>query len=607
MSDHISGPRALAEPIADITDVYAFPSPERPGRLVLVMNTLPFAQPSARFSDGLIYRFRLRPVTPATGDDPGLFEIGAEEFAFDCVFSAPVSGSGGGSNQDGACITPAGETVSFRVNDERGGSAHGVRVFAGPRWDPFILDAPAALKTIATGQLAFTDPSAIFLDGKNVLSLVVEVDCARLLERRGAGRGGRRDPDPRHDHRPPGTRRAARGEEPPAGAQAVRHRQPRSGDPRPVQQRGRVPARAGLPRRLSGAAERQPRILGPPGRQAGLARGFERCAPADRTAAGRLPCRGRHQALRRAGLLPGDRAGHPGGPPTPDLRGPDPQRRRDGHAVHAPDQRGERAHDPRRRRPGRQYPLPALSRIWRRRTRTLPSLPSTSRNGDVHGHRERAGYCQPRVRRHPKRGAPPPTVALRRHLRAAAHRRPRGGAGADAATRPGGQRRPARLRPGPRRLGHRCPHLPGAAGARRTARVARQLPAGVPGGHGGPRGGAGRRRREQPGQLGEAARNPRRPRGAGGAVTRRRATGGGGRAGTPRPSGAARGRGDLAPGLLPAPYGAHLLRLQGRDRPAGGGGQRHPRLQPPGATDQGRRVPPRLPRRDGQPATHADP
>ena len=62
MSDHISGPRALADPIADITDVYAFPSPERPGHLVLVQNTLPFAPATARFSDGLIYRFRLRAV-----------------------------------------------------------------------------------------------------------------------------------------------------------------------------------------------------------------------------------------------------------------------------------------------------------------------------------------------------------------------------------------------------------------------------------------------------------------------------------------------------------------------------------------------------------------
>jgi hypothetical protein len=182
VSDHISGPRAMAEPIADITDAYAFPSPQRPGQLVLVMNTLPFAQPSARFSDGLVYRFRLRPVAAGTGDGPAPFAVGVEEFVFDCVFSTPVSGSGiGGSDQDGACTTPAGETVSFSVNDERGGSAHGVRVFAGPRWDPFIMDAPAALKTIATGRLAFTDPGAIFLDGKNVLSLVVEVDCARLL------------------------------------------------------------------------------------------------------------------------------------------------------------------------------------------------------------------------------------------------------------------------------------------------------------------------------------------------------------------------------------------------------------------------------------------
>jgi len=182
VSDHISGPRALAEPSLDITDAYAFPSPEVPGRLVLVMNTLPFAGPSARFSDGLVYRFRLRPVAAAARDDPAQFVIGAEEFTFDCVFSAPVSGNGaGGSDQDGACTTAAGETVSFSVNDERGGSAHDVRVFAGPRWDPFIMDAPAALETIATGKLAFTDPGSIFLDGKNVLSLVVEVDCERVL------------------------------------------------------------------------------------------------------------------------------------------------------------------------------------------------------------------------------------------------------------------------------------------------------------------------------------------------------------------------------------------------------------------------------------------
>jgi len=182
MSDHFSGPRALAEPIADITDLYAFPSPERSGHLVLVLNTLPYAPPYAPFSDGLVYRFRISPVAAAAHDDRALSAVGEKEFAIDCVFHAPLSENGtGGPKQEGACITPAGETLSFDVNDEQGGSAHGVRVFAGPRWDPFIMDAQAALKTIATGKLAFADPGSIFHDGKNVLSLVVEVDCARVF------------------------------------------------------------------------------------------------------------------------------------------------------------------------------------------------------------------------------------------------------------------------------------------------------------------------------------------------------------------------------------------------------------------------------------------
>jgi hypothetical protein len=67
------------------------------------------------------------------------------------------------------------------VDGEWRDAGDGPRVFAGPRWDPFILDAPAMLKTIATGELAFTDPGAIYLDGKNVLGLVVELDCASVL------------------------------------------------------------------------------------------------------------------------------------------------------------------------------------------------------------------------------------------------------------------------------------------------------------------------------------------------------------------------------------------------------------------------------------------
>jgi hypothetical protein len=145
VSDHISGPRALSDPIADITDVYAFPSPGRPGRLVLVMNTLPFAKPWDALSDGLIYRFRLRPLTAGAPGDAAPFTAGDDEVVLDCVFSPHVHQNGPRRfEQEGTCTTPAGETVTFRVNDPAGGEGRGVRVFAGARWDPFIMDAPAA-------------------------------------------------------------------------------------------------------------------------------------------------------------------------------------------------------------------------------------------------------------------------------------------------------------------------------------------------------------------------------------------------------------------------------------------------------------------------------
>jgi len=49
MSDHFSGPRALAGPVGDICDLFAFPSPERPGRLVLAMTVLPRATAGSTF------------------------------------------------------------------------------------------------------------------------------------------------------------------------------------------------------------------------------------------------------------------------------------------------------------------------------------------------------------------------------------------------------------------------------------------------------------------------------------------------------------------------------------------------------------------------------
>ena len=88
MSDHISGPRAIADPVTDITDVFAFPCPESPQHLVLIMNVFPYAGPSAVFSDAVIYRLRVRSVSIAP--NRRAFVVGADEFTFDCTFDVPA-------------------------------------------------------------------------------------------------------------------------------------------------------------------------------------------------------------------------------------------------------------------------------------------------------------------------------------------------------------------------------------------------------------------------------------------------------------------------------------------------------------------------------------
>src|SRR6059058_2595306 len=128
MSDHISGPRAVAEPIADITDVYAFPSPDRPGHLVLVLNTLPFAPPTARFSDALLYRVRIRELIRSEPDAGTPFSPTDDDIVLDCVFSTPEPEDGG--DQSCTCTFPSGDTVTADVGGEPDGPSGGTRIFA---------------------------------------------------------------------------------------------------------------------------------------------------------------------------------------------------------------------------------------------------------------------------------------------------------------------------------------------------------------------------------------------------------------------------------------------------------------------------------------------
>ena len=185
MSDHFSGPRAIANPAGDICDLYAFPSPERPDHLVLVLNVLPNATYDSHFSEAIVYRFRLRPVTTAGVGAATAFPFAGEdqELVFNCYFETPKSDRVDVAPvQEGWCVAPSGEMARFRVNDEHGGYSDGLHVYAGLRSDPFFLDLPAILESLKTGRLAFKDVGTNSLVGYNVLSIVVEADCRPWLD-----------------------------------------------------------------------------------------------------------------------------------------------------------------------------------------------------------------------------------------------------------------------------------------------------------------------------------------------------------------------------------------------------------------------------------------
>jgi hypothetical protein len=172
MSDHFSGPAVMGDPSVDITDFYAFPSPERRGNIVLIMNVFPMATPQALFSDAVTYRFRLRPLAH-TADK---IAHGEAEYTIDIGFDdVPESAS----IQKGKLVTSDGREMRFVVGEPI--EMDGLRLFAGLVSDPFFMDVEATIRTDMSGKLSF-DTGTNTVAFRDVLSLVVELPFASIVE-----------------------------------------------------------------------------------------------------------------------------------------------------------------------------------------------------------------------------------------------------------------------------------------------------------------------------------------------------------------------------------------------------------------------------------------
>jgi hypothetical protein len=180
-ADHIDAP-AVTGPGntslgTDITDVYAFQSPKNTSNLVLVCNVQgllsPTATASAQFPANTMYEFNI----DNTGDN-------VEDLVIQCLVQkgklrvyGPVAVGSPGTTSTVKTKGPLTKTrvTAYGSDPNIGTNNNGIKIFAGPRDDPFFFDLVRFREVIAGTQTSFRNPGVDTFAGTNVLSIVVEV------------------------------------------------------------------------------------------------------------------------------------------------------------------------------------------------------------------------------------------------------------------------------------------------------------------------------------------------------------------------------------------------------------------------------------------------
>ena len=199
-SDHQDTPDVEANPKQDMTDVYAFPSPTA-GRIVLVMNSRAFLTPAGAAADpsfdpDQLYQFKIDNDGDAKEDRVIQVTFSGTGTSQQVQVRGPVAPPvAGPTANEVADVSPA---VSGAVNTSLG-SPSGIQAFAGPRDDPFFIDLeaafcilpdrkpvggplsqPCALTPHPSAPFYFRNPGVDYVDGFNVLSIVIELPSAML-------------------------------------------------------------------------------------------------------------------------------------------------------------------------------------------------------------------------------------------------------------------------------------------------------------------------------------------------------------------------------------------------------------------------------------------
>jgi len=150
-SDHQDSPTVVANPLADITDVFAFPDPHDASKVALVMDVRPLIPAGMTggiaLDPNVLYQFKIA----NTG-------VASSSFTENAViqFTANTTGTSqtvtlycpAAPNEMGTKNTTVAKTGEFEFGKVKDLSNGKIKVFVGPRRDPFFFDLAQFFKII---------------------------------------------------------------------------------------------------------------------------------------------------------------------------------------------------------------------------------------------------------------------------------------------------------------------------------------------------------------------------------------------------------------------------------------------------------------------------
>jgi hypothetical protein len=176
-ADHADAP-AVTGKSSDITDVYAFQSPTTASNMVLVVNIqgllAPSATAAAKFDPETMVEINIDNSTTKDNIEDLVIQTTFENGKVQVYGPAKPIQTGLKSTLINSATKVEGSITTYGAAPSIADQG-GIKVFAGPRDDPFFFDLTQYKKVIAATATSFNNPGADTFAGTNVMSIVIEL------------------------------------------------------------------------------------------------------------------------------------------------------------------------------------------------------------------------------------------------------------------------------------------------------------------------------------------------------------------------------------------------------------------------------------------------